>query len=223
MLPNLFPFLGGSTRPTAWRETTSDQSFSVTVRVWLMVGILSSSVATSGRNSTPFIGLIDAELRGAEEYKTGGLPPFRKTRVRAPFAVHEFLERACRSLEKLGVTTVVSLFVDELAVYQEPEGKEANLKDVLALARDRSSELEAANSFHVMLMHEDDDFTHVISIEGSVDHVVEAPAISVVDIARSVTEEAALADRVLGLGSRSRALGGTRRGHRGEWRGDRIR
>ena len=136
------------------------------------------------------IGLIDAELRGAEEYKTGGLPPFRKTRVRVPFAVHEFLERACRALEKLGVTTVVSLFVDELAVYQEPEGKEANLKDVLALARAKSSDMEAATSFHIMLMHEDDDFTHVISIEGNVDHVVEAPAISVVDIARSTTEEA---------------------------------
>ena len=136
------------------------------------------------------IGMMDAELRGAEEYKTGGLPPFRKTRVRGPFPVHEFLERACRALEKLGVTSVVSLFVDELAVYQEPEGKEANLEDVLALVRGRSSDLEAATSFHIMLMHEDEDFTHVISMEGNIDHVVEAPAISVVDIARSATEEA---------------------------------
>ena len=136
------------------------------------------------------IGLIDAELRGAKEYKTGGLPPFRKTRVRLPLPVHEFLERACRALEKLGVNSVVSLFVDEIVVYQEPESKEANLKDVLALVRGRSSELEAATSFHVMLMHEDDDFIHVISMEGSVDHAVEAPAISVVDIARSAAGEA---------------------------------
>jgi hypothetical protein len=135
------------------------------------------------------IGMIDAELRGAKEYKTGGLPPFRRTRVRGPFPVHEFLERACRALEKLGVTSVVSLFVDELAVYQEPEGKEANLEDVLALARGKSSDMEAATSFHIMLMHADEDLTHVISMEGSIDHVVEAPAISVVDIARSATEE----------------------------------
>ena len=136
------------------------------------------------------IGMIDAELRGAKEYKAGGLPPFRKTRVRGPFPVHEYLERACRALEKLGVTSVVSLFVDELAVYQEPEGKEANLEEVLALARGRSSDLEAATSFHIMLMHADEDFTHVISLEGSIDHVVGASAISVVDIARSETEEA---------------------------------
>ena len=135
------------------------------------------------------IGMIDSELRGAKEYKAGGLPPFRKTRVRGPFPVHEFLERACRALEKLGVTSVVSLFVDELVVYQEPEGKEANLEHVLALARGKSSDLEAATSFHIMLMHADENFTHVISLEGSIDHAVDAPAISVVDIARSETEE----------------------------------
>ena len=136
------------------------------------------------------IGMIYSELRGAKEYKAGGLPPFRKTRVRGPFPVQEFLERACRALEKLGVTSVVSLFVDELVVYQEPEGKEANLEEVLALARGKSSDIEAATSFHIMLMHADDDLTHVISLEGSIDHAVEDPAISVVDIARSETEEA---------------------------------
>ena len=136
------------------------------------------------------IGMIDSELRGAKEYKAGGLPPFRKTRVRGPFPVHEFLERACRALEKLGVTSVVSLFVDDLVVYQEPEGKEANLEEVLALARGKSSDMETATSFHIMLMHADKDLTHVISLEGSIDHAVEDPAISVVDIARSETEEA---------------------------------
>jgi hypothetical protein len=129
-----------------------------------------------------FVGLLEADLQGAGEYKTGGIGPlFRETRAEEPLSLPEFLSRVIRGLRSAGVRSVVTLFVDDVEVYTDPEaGEEDNLDAVLAAANNA----EEGTSFYLMLVHEDDELSHVITVEGAVDHPADEAAFTVLDLAR---------------------------------------
>jgi hypothetical protein len=115
------------------------------------------------------VGLLDADLQEATEYRAGGIGPlFAQVRVEERFPIHEFLNRALRACRAARVTTVLNLFVDEIEVYRAGEDEVDNLERVLKLARDESIPAEST-SFVLMLLHEDDNLVHVISVEASTD------------------------------------------------------
>jgi hypothetical protein len=129
------------------------------------------------------VGLLDADLQEATEYRAGGIGPlFAQVRVEERFPIHEFLNRALRACRAARVTTVLNLFVDEIEVYRAGEDEVDNLERVLKLARDESIPAEST-SFVLMLLHEDDNLVHVISVEASTDHPADEPAITVLDTA----------------------------------------
>jgi hypothetical protein len=136
-----------------------------------------------------FVGLLEADLQDASEYKTGGIGPlFRETRTEEPLSLSEFLSRIIRGLRKAGVRSVVTLFIDDVEVYTDPEaGEEDNLDAVLAAANNA----EEGTSFYLMLVHEDDELSHVITAEGAVDHPADEAAFTVLDLARFLDEGAA--------------------------------
>jgi hypothetical protein len=135
-----------------------------------------------------FVGLLEADLQGASEYKTGGIGPlFRETRAEEPLSLSEFLSRITRGLRKAGVRSVVALFIDDAEVYTDPEaGEEDNLDAVLAAANNADD----GTSFYLMLVHEDDELSHVITAEGAVDHPADEAALTVLDLARFRDESA---------------------------------
>jgi hypothetical protein len=129
-----------------------------------------------------FVGLLEADLQDASEYKTGGIGPlFRETRAEELLSLSEFLSHIIRGLRKAGVKSAVTLFVDDVEVYTDPEaGEEDNLDAVLAAANNA----EEGTSFYLMLVHEDDELSHVITAEGAVDHPADEAALTVLDLAR---------------------------------------
>ncbi len=129
-----------------------------------------------------FVGLLEADLQGAAEYKSGGIGPlFQQTRAEEPLSLIEFLSRGIHGLRKAGVVSVVALFVDDVEVYTDPEaGGEDNMDVVLAAAR----HVEGGASFYLMLVHEEGELSHVITVEGAVDHPADEAAFTVLDMAR---------------------------------------
>jgi hypothetical protein len=129
-----------------------------------------------------FVGLLEADLQDASEYKTGGIGPlFRETRAEELLSLSEFLSHIIRGLRKAGVRSVVTLFIDDAEVYSDPEaGEEDNLDAVLSAA----NHAEDGTSFYLMLVHEDDELSHVITAEGAVDHPADEAALTVLDLAR---------------------------------------
>lgn len=129
------------------------------------------------------VGVLDADLQGATEYRAGGIGPlFGETRVEERFSIQEFLNRVLRACRATGITEVISLFIDEDEVYRAAEDETDNLERVLSITRDEAVH-EAAASFVLMLAYEADGLVHVISVEGSTDHPVDEPAITVLDTA----------------------------------------
>lgn len=136
-----------------------------------------------------FVGLLEADLQGATEYRAGGLGPFfAKTRAQAPFSLEEFLSRVLRALKKAGVTSVVTLFVDDQEAYVDDGEADDNVETALAAARD-AVDLEGAVSFYAMLTNEDDDLSHRITVEGAVDHPSDEAALTVLDTAEVIDDD----------------------------------
>jgi hypothetical protein len=131
-----------------------------------------------------FVGLLEADLQGAVEYKTGGIGPlFQEARTEEPLALDEFLSRTMAALRKVGLRNAVSLFVDEQEVFSDPDaGGQDNLDAVLRNAKD--ADVGEGTSFYLMLTHEDKDLSHLITVEGTVDHPADEAAMSVLDMAR---------------------------------------
>ena len=129
-----------------------------------------------------FVGLLEADLQGAVEYKAGGIGPlFQETRAQEPLELPEFLSRALAGLRKAGLRSAVALFIDDAEAYTDPEaGEQDNLDAVLAAA----DEAEEGTSFYLMLVHQDKDLSHVITVEGAVDHPADEAALTVLDLAR---------------------------------------
>ena len=136
-----------------------------------------------------FVGCLEADLQGASEYQSGGVGPlFRETRREAPFSLLELLKRTLDALRKAGLTSAVTLFIDELDNYTAEEESADNLDEVLAAAQDAVAE-DQGISFYVMLTHEDDALAHTITVEASVDHPADEAAITVLDVATPLDED----------------------------------
>jgi hypothetical protein len=135
-----------------------------------------------------FVGLLEADLQGAIEYKAGGIGPlFQEARAEEPLELPEFLSRAIQGLRKAGVRSTVALFIDDTEAYSDPEaGEEDNLDAVLAAAGDAGEGI----SFHLTLVHQDKELSHVITVEGAVDHPADEAALTVLDTARFLDEGA---------------------------------
>ena len=140
------------------------------------------------------VGLLEADLPGAIEYKSGGIGPlFGEARTEEPLSLDEFLSRIVRVLRKAGLTSVVTVFIDETEAYVDEDAGDDNLDAALNITRD-AIDLESGTSFYLMLTHEGDDLSHVITVEGSVDHPSEEAALSILDTARLVDGGGAAAD-----------------------------
>ena len=136
-----------------------------------------------------FVGCLEADLQGASEYQSGGVGPlFRETRREAPFSLLELLKRTLDALRKAGLTSAVTLFIDELEIYTAEEESADNLDEVLAAAQDAVAEDEGI-SCYVMLTHEDDALAHTLTVEASVDHPADEAAITVLDVATPLDED----------------------------------
>ncbi len=135
------------------------------------------------------VGLLEADLPGAIGYKSGGIGPlFGEARTEEPLSLDEFLSRIARVLHEGGLTSVATVFIDETEAYVAEDAEDAeddNLDAALSVTR-QNIDLETAASFYLMLTHEDDDLSHVITVEGSVDHPAEEAALSILDTARLV-------------------------------------
>ncbi len=131
-----------------------------------------------------FVGLLEADLQGAIDYKTGGIGPlFQEARTEEPLTLDEFFSRAVGALRKAGLRNAVSLFVDDEEVYSDPNaGGEDNLDAVLRNAKD--ADIGEGISFYLMLTHEDKDLSHLVTVEATVDHPADEAAMSVLDMAR---------------------------------------
>ena len=129
-----------------------------------------------------FVGLLEADLQGALEYKSGGIGPlFQEARAEEPLELPEFLSRTIQGLRKAGVRSAVALFIDDTEAYSDPEaGEQDNLDAVLAAVGDAGEGI----SFYLMLAHEDGELSHVITVEGAVDHPADEAALTVLDTAR---------------------------------------
>ncbi len=136
------------------------------------------------------VGLLEADLPGAIEYKEGGVGPlFRAARTEEPLSLYEFLSRSIAALKKLGVTDVVSCYIDDVELFRDDaEGEESAFDVILRGARDATAD-DAGISFYLMLSHHDKQLSHIITFEASVDHPSEEAALSVLDTARLIDGE----------------------------------
>lgn len=136
-----------------------------------------------------YVGSLEADLQAASEYSTGGVGPlFRQERREEPFELLEFLTRSTSALRKLGIVTAITLFVDEEEIYTADDEATGDTMQA-ALDAARAAEIDDGVGFYLMLSYQDDDFSHVISIEGSVDHPVDVAALVVLDVATPLDEE----------------------------------
>src|SRR3970040_902402 len=109
-----------------------------------------------------FVGALDANLQGATECRAGGIEPLSgEVRMEEPFPLPELLSRTLHALRKAGVTSVVTLFVDDQEVHTDEEPAADNRDAVLA-AVGAAGDLAAAGSFYLMLAHEDDELAHIV-------------------------------------------------------------
>jgi hypothetical protein len=142
-----------------------------------------------------YVGSLEADLQAASEYSTGGIGPlFKEERREEAFALPEFLTRSAAALRKLGIVNAVTLFVDDEEIYTAPDDATG---DTLQPALDAASSAEIDDSagFYLMLSYRDDTFTHVISVEGSVDHPADVAALVVLVVATPLDEDAAAIDQ----------------------------
>ena len=135
--------------------------------------------------SITVVGLLEADLPGAIEYKEGGIGPlFAAARTEEQITLYEFLERSIAALKKLGITDVVSCYVDEIELFRDDDpGEDSDFDIVLRAAKDVTED-ESGVSFYLMLSHHDKKLSHIITFEASVDHPAEEAALSVLDTAR---------------------------------------
>jgi len=132
------------------------------------------------------VGLLEADLPGGIEYKTGGIGPlFGQVRTEEPMELDELLSRIGEVLKKTGLKSVVSAFVDETEAYVDEDAEDDNLQTALDVIRD-NFDLEAANGIYLMLSHEDEKLSHIITVEASVDHPADEATLSILDTARIV-------------------------------------
>lgn len=159
------------------------------------------------------VGLLEADFQGGREYTAGGMGPlFREKRMEERYSVWELLARCADALAKLNIVDVVSLFIDdEEIIFPEPEAGEAEAKDTSGGVPDEDDtiEFDIADeaqraygegdplSFLLLLTYDDEQFSHVISIEASSDHAFDEAAMSVLDRATPVAEDEYDADGAL--------------------------
>jgi len=136
------------------------------------------------------VGLLEADLPGAIDYKEGGVGPlFREARTEEPIALYEFLSRSIAALKKLGITDVVSCYIDDVELFRDDEDSEENDFDiVLRNAKDATAD-GGGMSFYLMLSYHDKQLSHVITFEASVDHPADEAALSVLDTARLIDDD----------------------------------
>jgi len=133
-----------------------------------------------------FVGLLEADLQGALEYKAGGIGPFfQEARAEEPLELTEFLSRVMQGLRKAGVRSAVALFIDDAEAYSDPEAGETDNLDAVLAAADEAGQ---GASFYLTLVHQDDALSHVITVEGAVDHPADEAAFTVLDLARFFDE-----------------------------------
>ena len=133
------------------------------------------------------VGLLEADLPGAIEYKEGGVGLlFRSARTQEPIALYEFLSRSLAALKKLGVTDVVSCYIDDVELFRDDEDSEESDFDVILRRAKDATEDDAGISFYLMLSHDDKQLSHTITFEASVDHPADEAALSVLDTARLI-------------------------------------
>jgi len=139
-----------------------------------------------------YVGCLEADLQAASEYTTGGVGPlFRQTRREEPFELLEFLTRAAAALRKLGIVTAVTLFIDEEEIYTTDDDATGDTLEA-ALNAAQSAELDGAVGFYLMLSYQDEDFSHIFSVEASVDHAADEAALTVLDVATPLEDEDAV-------------------------------
>ncbi len=137
-----------------------------------------------------YVGCLEADLQAASEYSTGGVGPlFRQERREEPFELLEFLTRSTAALRKLGIATAITLFVDEEEIYTADDEATGDTMQA-ALDAARAAGIDDGVGFYLMLSYQDDDFSHVISIEGSVDHPADEAALVILDVATPLDEDA---------------------------------
>lgn len=140
-------------------------------------------------NMATYVGCLEADLQAASEYTTGGVGPFfRHTRREEPLELLEFLTRATAALRKLGIATALTLFVDEEEIYTADDDATGDTLEA-ALNATQSAELDGAVGFYLMLSYQDKDFSHIFSVEASVDHPADEAALTILDVATPLEDE----------------------------------
>ena len=139
--------------------------------------------------SITVVGLLEADLPGAIEYKEGGVGPlFREARTEEPMELYEFLSHSIAALKKLNITDAISCYIDDVELFRDDDAGEANDFDlILRNAKEVTAE-GGGISFYLMLSHHDKKLSHVITFEASVDHPADEAALSVLDTARLIDD-----------------------------------
>lgn len=136
-----------------------------------------------------YLGVLEADFQGAREYRRGGIGPFfGETRLEGPFRARELLARLLHVFQKLGAPRVDALYVDEEPLYEDPEGDEPNLDEIIELV-DYELQDEDASSVYLTLTYDEADLEHTIAVEASIDHPAEEPALRVLDTALALEPE----------------------------------
>lgn len=141
-----------------------------------------------------YSGLILADLAGGEVIREGGfLGVGVRERKREDFTVDKALQRIAYALEKLAIQHVAYLWMGEQQVFESGDGETKPLVEImdehwsaLAAARDE-------NDLSLMLLYEDDDFSHTLVVTYAVEHDPSRPGL-VVDDAAFVREFGRLED-----------------------------
>jgi hypothetical protein len=140
--------------------------------------------------SITVVGLLEADLPGAIEYKDGGVGPlFRAARTEELIGLFEFLSRSIDALRKLGITDAISCYIDDVELFRDDDEGEANDFDLILRNAKETTAEGGGISFYLMLSHHDKQLSHVITFEASVDHPAEEAALSVLDTARLIDDD----------------------------------
>jgi len=145
------------------------------------------------------VGLLEADLPEAIEYKQGGVGPlFQEARSEEQITLYELLSRSIAAMKKLGIKDVVTCYIDDVELFRDDnESEESDFDIILRAAQDATAD-EAGISLHLMLAHNEKKLSHLITFEASVDHPADEAALSVLDVARLGDEPLASADETAG-------------------------
>lgn len=131
-----------------------------------------------------FAGEILADLAGGETLRRGGVLGIGAVEVvREQFSVDKALTRVAHALEKLDIGAVANLWVSDRQFFEGGDGETGQLTQIMD---DNWSELAAAHdggALSLMLVHDDADFAHRLTIRYFVEHDAADPGFVVNDSA----------------------------------------